>query len=118
MAQTKILQYIPSAPRILTQAQMYSTNQIIKNNQKRVFTVRNLPPTMTDIICVVPINKIVLTPGEIFIENKFQANDRIYFGPVDIERFTVRLLNDKGQIVNLNGSNWSFILSVEVLYQY
>jgi hypothetical protein len=118
LAQTKILQYIPSAPRILTQAQMYSTNQIIKNNQKRVFTVRNLPPTMTDIICVVPINKIPLTPGEIFIENKFQANDRIYFGPVDIERFTVRLLNDKGQIVNLNGSNWSFILSVEVLYQY
>ena len=47
-----------------------------------------------------------------------QANERVYFGPVDIERVRVRLIDDKGNTVNLNGVDWSFTLSIEQLYQY
>ena len=43
---------------------------------------------------------------------------RVYFGPVDIERMRVRLVNDKGYTVNLNGNDWSFTLTATALYQY
>ena len=43
---------------------------------------------------------------------------RVYFGPVDLQRFKVRLVNDKGYTVNLNGNNWSFTLTATSLYQY
>jgi hypothetical protein len=47
-----------------------------------------------------------------------EANERTYFGPVDIDRLRVRLLDDKGNLVNLNDVDWSFSLSVIQLYQY
>ena len=30
----------------------------------------------------------------------------------------VRLLDDKGNVINLNGSDWSVTLIAEILYQY
>ena len=45
-------------------------------------------------------------------------NERAYFGPVDIERMRVKLIDDKGNPINLNGLDWSFTLCVEELYQY
>ena len=46
------------------------------------------------------------------------ATEDIYFGPVNLSAFRVRLLNDKGYIVNLNNMDWSFALQVRMLYQY
>ena len=46
----------------------------------------------------------------------YQDNDRNYFGPVNITKFRVQLLNDHGDIVNLNGANWSFSFVCEYLY--
>ena len=46
------------------------------------------------------------------------ANERSYFGPVDIERMRVKLMDDKGNLVNLHGVDWSFTLIIEQLYQY
>ena len=47
-----------------------------------------------------------------------QDNKRIYFGPVNINRMRITLLNDKGNLVNLNGADWSITLISENLYQY
>ena len=49
---------------------------------------------------------------------QLEANARTYFGPVNIDRMRVRLLDDKGNLVNLNDVDWSFSLLVEQLYQY
>jgi len=49
---------------------------------------------------------------------QLQENKRVYFGPVDIERMRVKLVTDKGHVVNLNGGDWSFIMLCETLYQY
>ena len=46
------------------------------------------------------------------------ANERSYFGPVDIERMRVKLIDDRGNVVDLNSTDWSFTLCVEELYQY
>ena len=41
---------------------------------------------------------------------------REYFGPVDIQRLHVRLLDEYGRVINLNGCDWSFSLAFEKLY--
>jgi len=43
---------------------------------------------------------------------------REYFGPVTLRRLRVRLLNDKGYTIDLNGMDFSFALIIEHLYQY
>jgi hypothetical protein len=45
-------------------------------------------------------------------------NERRYFGPVNISKLKIRLMDDKGNTVNLNGANWSMSLQVTELYQY
>ena len=56
--------------------------------------------------------------GLVEFSGPIQVNERIYFGPVNIERLRIRLLNDKGHLLNLNGRDWSFTLQAELLYQY
>jgi len=107
-----------SAPRRITQAQIYSLNQII-NNRKNTSTTSSAPTT-TDVLAIVPIKKEGLVTGQQFVEygSTLQLNMRTYFGPVDVERLKVRLVNDSGYTVNLNGGDWSFSLISENLYQY
>ena len=45
-------------------------------------------------------------------------NVRSYFGPVDIERMSISLYSDKGQLLNLNGQDFSIALLIEQVYQY
>ena len=58
--------------------------------------------------------------GDLFIEfgGSLQSNERTYFGPVAISRIHIKLLDDKGNVINLNDCNWSFSLICQVLYQY
>jgi hypothetical protein len=107
-----------SAPRRITQAQIYSLNEII-NNRKNTSTT-STAPTTTDVLAIVPIKKEGLVTGQQFVEygSTLQLNMRTYFGPVDVERLKVRLVNDNGFTVNLNGGDWSFSLISENLYQY
>jgi hypothetical protein len=41
---------------------------------------------------------------------------RQYFGPVDIRKFGLQLINKYGQIINLNNMDFSFTLEVEMAY--
>jgi len=117
LSDSNLQQYIPSAPRVLTQSQMYTTNEIIKNNKQKSINYKTMAPNTNDVIAIIPINTQGLNSGNLFIQDKIRTNKRVFFGPVNIDRFTVRLLNDKGELVNLNGADWSFTLNVEVLYQ-
>ena len=47
-----------------------------------------------------------------------QENVRTYFGPVNVDRMHVRLLDDKGNQLNLNGLDWCVTLICDCLYQY
>jgi len=116
---TKKPSYVQNAPRKLTQAQLYTLNQ---TTQARVSTNRNrlTSPTTTDVLALIPLRLANnLSPGQQIIDD-FNLNEakRVYFGPVDIERMRVRLVNDKGYTVNLNGNDWSFTLTATTLYQY
>ena len=114
-----IKKVIPTAPRKLTQSQIYTINEIMKNNGKT--TSYKIPaPTTTDTFAIIPIKRASMKIGDVYVDfgGSLQDNKRIYFGPVNFERLHVKLLDDKGNVLNLNGVDWSFTLMTENLYQY
>ena len=110
-------QLIQSAPRTLTQNQIYTINQIIENNKNKLDT-RAKAPSTTNVLGILPIKPTSTGNMYVGFSGPIQENARTYFGPVDIERLRVRLLDDKGNTLNLNGANFSFTLVCELLYQY
>ena len=54
----------------------------------------------------------------LIMENDFNivSEPRIYFGPVDIQKLRIRLFDDRGRILQMNNSNFSFCLNVKLLY--
>ena len=111
---------LPSAPRILTQSQIYSINEIMKNNERYSNYNKSSSPTCTDTFAIIPLDKKTMTTGELYVEDSstLQLNKRIYFGPVNIERMRLKLLDDKGNVLNLNGADWCLTIIAELLYQY
>ena len=114
-----IPQILPSAPRTLTQAQIYTINEIIKNRNKTI-SFRAKAPTNSDTFAMIPIKYGSLTTGQLYTEvsGQFQDNKRVYFGPVDIDRLRIMLLDDRGNTVDLHGADWCVTLISENLYQY
>lgn len=110
---------LPSAPRTLTQAQIYTINEIAKNNNRNT-NYKTKAPTNTDTFALIPIKYGGMNTGDMYVEfgGTMQDNKRIYFGPVNIDRMHIKLIDDKGYTVNLNGAEWSITLISENLYQY
>ena len=111
----------PSAPRVLTQSQIYTINEILKNKNNSTINYLSQAPTAGDILALLPVKTSVGVPtGNLLVEfsGSIQENKRVYFGPVDIDRMAIKLLDDKGNIVNLNGNDWTVSLICECLYQY
>ena len=116
---TPAIQVLPSAPRLLTQSQIYTINQISANRNNNT-NFRAKAPTNNDVLAILPVSVSGTSTGQVIVENgsALQMNNRVYFGPVNIERMRVKLVDDKGNVVNLNGSDWCFTLVCECLYQY
>ena len=111
---------LPSAPRTLTSAQIYAINEINRNNNNLTNYISRAP-TSSDTLAIIPVKTSVgLQTGSLLVEfsGSLQDSYRTYFGPVDIERLSVKLLDDKGNVLNLNGNDWCFTLVCECLYQY
>lgn len=111
---------LPSAPRTLTNAQLFTINSINSNNNNLTNYLAKAP-TSSDILAIIPVKTSTGVPtGSLLVEfsGSLQDNVRTYFGPVNIERFGVKLLDDKGNILNLNGTDWCATLIAECLYQY
>ena len=111
--------YVQSLPRQLTQAQLYSINQIL-DNRKSTYKYRTSGPTTTDVFAIIPLKKQGLDSGDTLIDlgSSLMYNTRTYFGPVNISRMRVSLQDDKGNVINMNGGDWSITIMAETLYQY
>ena len=111
---------LPSAPRTLTNAQLYTINEISKNRNNLTNYLAKAP-TSSDILAILPTKTSAGVPtGSLLVEfsGSLQDSKRTYFGPVNIERLAVKLLDDKGNVLNLNGNDWCVTLVCECLYQY
>jgi hypothetical protein len=111
----------------LTQNQIYALNQVANSknvaNQVTAGEVSSKNygsgPFAKDVFGIIPLKLAGLQNGTSFVEfgGTLQNQERIYFGPVNIHRMSVKLLSDRGNVVDLNGANWSFSLVCEQLYR-
>lgn len=115
----KVPFFTQDLPRTLTQAQQYTLNEIIKN-RKNSPNLKVTAPSPSNLMALIPVKPNGLKFGGMLVENanSLTFNIRNYFGPVDIERLEVKLYDDKGRLVDLNGSDWSFSIITTQLYQY
>jgi len=109
---------VSTLPRRITQAQLYTINQIRQNrtaSKQRTYGANN-----SDVLAVLPLdipNNTQERPYTTFGANLI-FNERRYFGPVNISKMKIRLVDDKGNTVNLNGGDWTISLITTELYQY
>lgn len=95
---------------------VYSNIETSQAKQSDIFSA-NKKVIAKDVFAVIPLNIAGLTSGDLFVKEgpTLLEQQRSYFGPVDIQRITVKLLTDKGNLVNLNGADWSFSFVCEQL---
>jgi hypothetical protein len=111
----------------LTQAQIYAIGQIANSQKSSSSNLTNSVssksygsgPFVKDVFGLIPMKTAGLQNGSSYVEfgGTLQNQERSYFGPVNIHRMTVKLVNDRGDVVDLNGANWSFSLICEQLYK-
>ena len=101
----------------LTQKQVYAAQTII-DTQNNVRDSYLAGPFSNDVFALVPMKVSGMANNSTYIEfgGTLQNQDRIYFVPVNLKRINVRLLTDKGTIINLNNADWSIGINVEQLY--
>jgi hypothetical protein len=102
--------YVPSYPRKITQNQLYSLNAILQDNRKTRTNIND--NYISDVIATIPVD-----PSESTILTFIDHQPRFYFGPVRIEKLEIKLKDDNGNFVNLNGTDWGFSIIIEQLYQ-
>lgn len=100
----------------LTSKQLYAMNQIIENRRTKSKSYA-AGPYLKDVFALIPLKLTGMTFGQTYMEfgGTMQNQDRKYYGPVRIQKFAIKLMNDKGQIVDLNGANFSICLVCEIL---
>lgn len=113
---------LPSFPRTLTNAQLYTINNIaLTNKQNNLYNNSFLtPPSYTDILAVIPVKHFYNSFNDVFVEmsGSLQDNKRDYNGPVDLNRLHIKLVDDTGFVLDLNGSDWSLNLIYEYIYHF
>ena len=68
-----------------------------------------------NILGLIPINSN-LFQATFDNNSNFIYKKREYFGPVDISRITIKLINQRGNIVNLHDTNFNFAIQVKSIY--
>lgn len=101
-----------------TAKEVYSANQKL-TARKATAKIYSNGPFIQDIFALIPLNVSGLANGAVFTDTGSALNkqERWYFGPVNISRMTLKLINDRGEVVDLNGSNWSLSFQCDQLYQ-
>jgi hypothetical protein len=103
----------------LTKAQLYTQDALTKNNNgdSNLSNNRIYGPASKDLLGMIPLVGITKLRPEPLIEDFTDINvPRTYSGPVKIDKLRIRLLDDKGNLVNLHDNDWSFTLIVEQLH--
>jgi len=110
----------------LTNNQLYSITEIA-NSKNTVNPLRNSitsksyssGPYVQDVFALIPLRLSGLPNGAYYVDNggSLQNQQRVYFGPINLSKMSIKLVDDRGNIVNLNNSNWSFSILCEMLYK-
>ena len=69
------------------------------------------------ILGVFPLDSSKLTWGDIYFSDKCKYV-REYHSPTNLERLQIKIYDDTGFLLNLNGNNWYMTLMTENVYKY
>lgn len=111
--------YFANKPGLgITQAQLYTINAIAAN--QTVSKDRIIGPQQANILGVIPVASYDVPWGRNIVASSAQlmTNKRVYFGPVALNKLSIKLIDDIGNVINLNGRDWSFTATAVSLYQY
>jgi hypothetical protein len=113
LTQNMLYALTQTSNNITNQTTIYTGNQEINSNNY------NKTPYVEDIFGIIPMKVNGLQNGQVYVEfgGSLQNQERSYFGPVNIRKMSVKLVSDKGDVLDLNGANWSFSLLCEQIYQ-
>ena len=73
---------------------------------------------INNVFAVIPFESKSLVWGELNYVSDKSNYKRVYKGPVDINNMNIKLLDDKGNLLDLNGSDWSMNIISTHLYKY
>jgi hypothetical protein len=96
-----------------TAVKTYAENKKLESNLIALKNTQNIP-YIKDLFGVIPLNPE--KPTIVEFGGTLQNQERVYFGPVNLRRLSIKLIDDRGELVDLNGSNWSFAFICEQLY--
>jgi len=104
----------------LTQAQIYAINALTDtstNNNSSIYNNKQVGPTSGSTFATIPLPADIIANSRPSPYVKFGSDlmvfKRNYTEPTTLERLTVTLNDDKGNLVNLYDNDWSFSLLVE-----
>jgi hypothetical protein len=108
----------------LTQNQIISMNTVNQSAIPDITSQTSIKqhasyPSIQDVFAFIPMKTNGLTNGSTYIEfgGTLQNQSRLYFGPVNIHRMSVKLVTSKGDTLDLNNADWSFSFECEQLYR-
>lgn len=100
----------------LTKKQLYSTASInsYKNEINHTIKQDHIP----NILAIVPLEYKNQTWSETMLFSDKNSYIRSYHSPVDIEKINITIYDDKSNILNLNGQEWSMTLITNHIYKF
>jgi len=104
--------------RTLTKAQVYTRAQ--QNQSRNTLYLQNQRLDVyspNQILAVFPFDGVKLTWGDTYFTDKCKYK-REYHSPTNLERLHVKIYDDTGFLLNLNGNNWYMTLMTTNLYKY
>jgi hypothetical protein len=116
----------PTTNSRLTQNQIYAITETANGSSSAITRSSTISsksfgtgPFVKDVFALIPIKTSGMQNGSVYVDfsGTLQNQERVYFGPVNIHRMSISLVSDRGDVVNLNGTNWSFSFLCEQLYQ-
>ena len=106
--------FFQGIPRSITQKQQYMLNEIVRTRNTTSNKIKF--GECSDVLAIIPVQTTNLEFGvSTFTNTNFNHSSRKYFGKVNLEKMHVKLVNENGQVVNLNGADWAFTLKASHL---
>lgn len=115
----KVPLYKEVFPRKRTQKQIYALNEILKSRLNKINIVREFSDSPNYFSFIpIDIKGKGVSFGDLLVygNDSEMLNERIYTGPVNINRLRIRVLDENGNLLSLNGAEWSMVIIVENLY--
>ena len=112
---------LQSNPRLDTQANIYKENVIKQTASNKDSSQLDQSYNKSNVLVCMPYpSRIsVFNPiNNITFTSQLSLITREYFGPVNISKLKIQLLNDEGYIIDLANQDWSIVIEAEVLYQF